>query len=97
MTKHPYLLDREKTALLVIDVQEKILRVMHSPETVLSNTVKLIKGFSVLNLPVYYTEQYPKGLGCTVSDISNLIDKPSIQKMTFSCCGDGDLLQQLSE
>lgn len=43
----------------------KILAVMQNPEEVINNTLKLIKGFKVLNIPIFYTEQYPKGLGST--------------------------------
>lgn len=62
MKRHPQLLKREKTALLVIDVQQKILPVIHEWETVVNNTLKLINGFKVMNISIYYTEQYPKGL-----------------------------------
>jgi len=87
-----YLLKREKCALLIIDIQERILPVMQNPEGVVSNAVKLIKGFKTLEIPVSYTEQYPKGLGSTASEIKDeLKDLEGVQKMTFSCSGAGDL------
>jgi len=80
------------TALLVIDIQEKILPVIHNHQKILENTVKLIKGFKILGLPVYYTEQYPIGLGSTVSIIKDeLVDIASVEKMSFSCSGAGSL------
>jgi hypothetical protein len=54
------LLKSEKTALLIIDIQERILPVINNYQMVVDNTIKLIKGFKVLNLPIYFTEQYPK-------------------------------------
>ena len=63
------ILDRKKTALLIIDIQERILGVMQNPDRVVSNTIKLIKGFKILNSPIFYTEQYPKGLGSTFPEI----------------------------
>lgn len=92
------LLKKENTALLIIDIQERILPVMLSPGSVVENTIKLIKGFKVLGLPVFYTEQYPKGLGNTASLIlDELKNINAIQKMTFSCYGAGNLFRELKE
>ncbi len=57
------LLTIDKTALLIIDIQERIIRVINEYETVVENTIKLIKGFKALGIPIYYTEQYPKRIG----------------------------------
>ena len=82
------LLSIETSTLLIIDIQEKILPVIHQNETVVENTIKLIKGFRVLGLPIYYTEQYPKGLGETVSLIKDELEsKEPVQKLSFSCSG----------
>ena len=67
MKRNPIILKKETTALLIIDLQERILPVIRNYETVLENTVKLIKGFKAMQLPIYFTEQYPKGLGPTSS------------------------------
>lgn len=92
------ILDRTKTALLVIDIQEKILGVMQHPEAVISNTIKLIKGFKILGSPIYITEQYPRGLGSTNSDIAKELEGITpIQKMSFSCCGAENLFSDLKE
>lgn len=94
--RNPRVLDRSKTALLVIDIQEKILAVMNSPEEVVSNTVKLVQGFKTLSIPIYYTEQYPKGLGATARELkSELEGQEAIEKMTFSCSGAGELFSIL--
>jgi isochorismate hydrolase len=96
MKRNPIILKKETTALLVIDLQERILPVIRNYEIVLENTIKLIKGFKVLQLPIYYTEQYPKGLGPTSQKIlSELEGYSAIQKMSFSCSGAENLFDEL--
>jgi nicotinamidase-related amidase len=90
------LLVAERAALLIIDIQERIIRVINEYETVIENTIKLIKGFKTLQIPIYYTEQYPKGLGPTVEAIqTELSGKTAIQKLSFSCSGADDLFIDL--
>jgi len=92
------LLKSEKTALLIIDIQERILPVINNYQRVLDNTMKLIKGFKIIGLPIYYTEQYPKGLGPTVSSITEeLGDLKPFDKMSFSCSGAGDLFEEFKK
>ncbi|MGQ9643647.1 MAG: hydrolase [Ignavibacterium sp.] len=96
MKRHPIILKKETSALLIIDLQEKILPVIRNVDIVIENTIKLIKGFKTLNLPIYFTEQYPKGLGPTSSKIlSELKGYNAIQKMSFSCFGAEDLFTEL--
>src|SRR5574340_82062 len=98
MNRHPKILNREKTALLVIDIQERILPVILEYQRVVDNSIKLINGFKILNLPIYYTEQYPKGLGPTEPKIKSALEQTeAIQKMTFSCCGAGNLFNDLKD
>jgi nicotinamidase-related amidase len=88
LERNKKILTREKTALLLIDIQEKILAVMNEPEQVIKNSLILIKGFKALNIPIFYTEQYPKGLGQTTPAILKELEGLSvIQKMSFSCSG----------
>jgi isochorismate hydrolase len=89
------LLKLEKTGLLIIDIQERILPVINNHQLVVDNTLKLIKGFKVLSLPIYFTEQYPKGLGPTTKPILDELDniKP-FDKMSFSCSGAGELFDE---
>ena len=96
--RNPLILDKTQTALLIIDIQEKILAVMQSPESVVTNTIKLIKGFKILGSPIYITEQYPKGLGSTQKDIANeLGNTKAFQKMSFSGAGAENLFSELKE
>ena len=84
----------EKTALLVIDVQEKLIPAIHEKDDLLLNVLKCIKAANILEMPVVYTEQYPKGLGITVAEIrEDLDDAPVYEKTDFSCCGSKGLLK----
>jgi len=96
MNRHPQILQREKSALIVIDIQEKLLPVIYESDRVVDNAIKLINGFKILNSPIYFTEQYPKGLGPTDSRIkSALEERTAIHKMSFSCFGADNLFEEL--
>ena len=83
----PSPLTAENTALVLIDVQEKLFAAMPNKEKLLRNLVKLIRGLQVLAVPVVLTEQYPKGLGPTLAEIKALFpDLKPIEKLGFSCC-----------
>ena len=86
----------ENTLLLVIDVQEKLFRVMPEKETLLQNLSKLIRGCRLLGVPVLVTEQNPVGLGPTVPEIAALVpDAAKATKFDFSCCSDIGFIEQL--
>ena len=95
MKRNSIILKKETTALLIIDMQERILPVIRNYELVLENTLKLIKGFKAMHLPIYFTEQYPKGLGPTSQKIiGELEDYTAFQKMSFSCSGAENLFDE---
>ncbi|HVP61271.1 MAG TPA: isochorismatase family protein [Myxococcaceae bacterium] len=87
----PQQLARDDTALLVVDVQERLAAAME-PEAVtrmLGRLGALIEGARALGLPIVVTEQYPKGLGHTVAAIrERLGDLPVIEKLKFSALDD---------
>jgi nicotinamidase-related amidase len=90
------MLNIEKTALVIIDVQEKLSRVMHEKEKLFENLQRLIKGIQILGIPIIVTEQNPNGLGPTVPEIAPLlIDSKPVTKFSFSCCGEKPFLRQL--
>lgn len=83
---HTFKLDRGYSALVVIDVQEKLLPAIHDWESVLAATVNMVKFAKTLNVPIVVTEQYPRGLGPTHGDIASLIEPwHPLEKTTFSC------------
>jgi nicotinamidase-related amidase len=91
------LLKTATTALLVIDVQERLMPVIYEQEKVISEVNKLIKGGSILGVTTLLTEQYPKGLGRTCREVEIWENTPVIEKMTFSCMLSEPVLQTLRE
>ncbi len=82
---HPDILNRENTALVVIDLQEKLLPVMHNREELIQNARKLVQFARMVDIPVVVTEQYPRWLGATMPEIKDLIpDYQPIKKVSFS-------------
>jgi nicotinamidase-related amidase len=73
------------TALLVIDVQDKLMARIPQAAALIRNLAFLIDAARVLKIPVAATEQYPRGLGPTVPELlSRLPERPD--KVAFSCC-----------
>jgi len=92
------MLSADSTALLIIDIQERLFRVMHDREMMQKKAVTLIQGAQMLDLPVILTEQYPKGLGQTIPAITHVLNAyEPIEKQTFSCCNNHDFLQALEK
>lgn len=78
-------LNIEDCLLLVIDIQERLISVIHQHEEVIRNANILLKGMEILGVPVIITEQYPKGLGNTCKEILFGEDTKVMEKITFSC------------
>jgi len=78
------------TALLVVDVQERLLPAMFTEgDTFTRQVLTLVATATELQWPVTYTEQYPKGLGATVPEVADALGAASavrIEKLEFSCC-----------
>ncbi len=81
------LLDASKASLLIIDVQERLLPAMTEPERVVARAMILQKSADMLAVPVTISEQYPKGLGRTVSDLQTN-EARVFEKTAFSCWRD---------
>lgn len=84
----------QQGALLVVDVQEKLMALIPDRTLVTANAVRLVKGARALGLPVWATEQYPTGLGPSVCEITELIPERQ-SKTTFHCCAIPQFLEQL--
>ncbi len=94
---HPKLLDKNKTALVVVDFQEAFRHPINDFAQIAARISIAVRGFQLLNLPVIVTEQYPKGLGRTAEEI--LFSLPPefefIEKTSFSSCGASGFLEKL--
>ena len=96
--RHPNLLRRDDTLLLIVDIQTKLLNVMFEKERLVSNCRKLIKACKLLEIPTVMTEQYPKGMGSTNPQILEVLgDEGAIEKLSFSCCGVSDFNQKIRD
>lgn len=95
-------LDRSRAALVIIDVQEKLMPVIHDRPAITTNIDRLIRGCHILDVPALLTEQYVKGLGATVPEVRRAFEETSgyspIEKSCFSglrCAPFHNALQRL--
>lgn len=91
---HQYRLKVEDTAILVVDMQEKLLPKIANADEVIRNASFLVNAAKVLGVPVLGTEQYPKGLGPTVEPIRGMLTNVW-EKQTFSAVDEGGALEYL--
>lgn len=87
------LLDPARSVLVVIDLQGKLVRLVHRPELVLEATRRLLRLAELFSVPVVLTEQYPRGVGPTEGTIRAAFDALSgpaffLEKTAFGCCAD---------
>lgn len=83
--RSPHLLARETSALLVVDIQEKLIPAIDSSANVVAKSKQLTEAAAILGVPILVSEQYPRGLGKTVDalDLSNA--EVVEEKSMFSC------------
>lgn len=86
----------QDTAILVVDMQEKLLPSILHQELVTWNIRRLLDAASVLNVKMLATEQYPKGLGHTTPVLASYFDSIP-EKLAFSCCGVDGLMDATKE
>ena len=93
----PDLLQRDRSALLVIDMQERLMPAIAEGDAVTRAAGILIEASRQLEVPVVVTEQYPKGLGPTVDAIAGRLpnDATVVEKMTFSAARNHDFASRL--
>lgn len=79
-------LDRDRAALIVVDVQEAFAKAVESFDDVVAQTAILVQGAKTLGIPVVVTEQYPRGLGDTVEPVRDALGEatPRLPKTVFS-------------
>ena len=95
---HANLLDSSDAVLVVVDVQDSLLKAIFESERVVRNTVRLIEAAKVFSIPVLVTLQNARRLGdCTDSVAVVLPDNARIDKMCFSCCGNEDFVAALEQ
>jgi nicotinamidase-related amidase len=81
-------LEADRCALIVVDIQEKLLPPIFQKDHLLKNSQLLIRLAGILKIPALVTTQYAKGLGNTAPEIASLLpDAQPIDKQMFSCFG----------
>lgn len=90
--------DRNQSQLVVVDMQTKLSSVMSDHiADVVKNCAILLQSAALLEIPVLFTEQYPKGLGSTLPELSQyMAGKKAVEKTVFSCCRQPAFSRQLS-
>ena len=93
MRIHPH-----HTAVMLIDLQERIVPHMHERRTLVRRAGRLLQGANALELPILVTEQYPRGLGATVKEVAHHLDAAVAKdpKTRFSACSDA-VMRHLGE
>jgi nicotinamidase-related amidase len=87
------LLDVNRSIVVVIDLQGKLMEMVERPGLVIGATRRLLKLAGLFQVPVVLTEQYPKGIGPTHAEVRAAFDdlptpKFFMEKTAFGCCGD---------
>jgi nicotinamidase-related amidase len=94
LPRSPELMSCGDTALLVMDVQERLLPAIADATRLVWNVRRLIDAAKVLGLPIVGTEQYPKGLGPTTAELAERLG-PLPTKLIFSAGGCPEIFEQL--
>ena len=91
------LLERDKSQLLMVDIQERLLPAMSDAALVVNNGGRLLEAARTLAVPVIVSEQYPAGLGHTVPELAKLTPSNAVhEKLEFSCFANAALRTILS-
>lgn len=76
----------DDTALVVVDVQQKLIPLVRGSARIMWNIERLLAGAEILGVSRIATEQYPKGLGSTIESLANCVDETH-EKIAFSAAG----------
>mgnify|MGYP006321878789 FL=1 len=92
------MLYKEETVLVLIDIQGKLAQIVDESDFVVNNIATVVQGVKLLQVPILWLEQYPKGLGPTDERIRvHLTDQQPIEKITFSAYDTEAFVQALEQ
>ena len=92
------MIQKDAAALLVIDLQDNLLKKISVSEAIVAQTVKLIAFAHELDIPIVWTEQYPKGLGPTTESVAAALpDLSPLEKTSFGCFAAAGFAEALKE
>jgi nicotinamidase-related amidase len=83
---------KEDTACVIVDYQERLFPAIAEKDQIAEKAVKLVHGLDVMGVPMFLTEQYPKGLGITIEPLRQALGDKYIPiiKSEFSCFDNKD-------
>lgn len=91
-------LTKENTAAVIIDMQEKLTPHVQNHKDLIERIKILIKGLQALGVPMIVTEQYRKGLGPTIPELTEVLDVGEpLEKMAFSCWDDHEFQKAMDQ
>lgn len=97
MERHPSLANAGDSVLVVIDPQEKLVKMIHNREEVVETISRLLRFAAIFKIPVVLTEHYPQGLGYTVDEVKEaLATYDPVIKRIFSCFGVPEFAEALA-
>jgi nicotinamidase-related amidase len=93
LPRSPELMNREDSALLVVDAQEKLLSIIPGRERIIWNIRRLLDAAAIMEVPAAATEQYPERLSNTVPELRARLG-PAPDKLSFSACVCGEIFER---
>lgn len=92
----------DRSIVVVIDLQGKLVEMVHRPELVVAATKRLMRMADLFGVPVMLTEQYPRGLGATNPELLEVFDalavpKRKFEKVAFGCFAEAGFTELLRE
>ncbi len=83
--------------LLVVDIQGKLAQLVNNSDTLISNTIKLIKSCQLLSIPIVVLEQNPKGLGSTTPELQSALNNyQPLEKYYFNGVAETHIKQKIA-
>ena len=94
LPRSPLLLGKDDSALLIVDVQTKLVNLIEGNQRLVWNNRRLVDAAGIFEIPILATEQYPQGLGGTVPDLAARLNSVCA-KTRFSCGECEELFSEL--
>ena len=90
-------IDREYSALLVIDFQRRLMPAIEQGAAAVANARLLLQAAEMLAVPILFTEHNAGGLGPTVDELADFVKDRVAHKITFDACRMPDFLDRLDD
>jgi hypothetical protein len=81
--RHPFVAKSEDSMLLIVDVQQAMLKVIQTWQETVRRINQLSQAANLLDIPILVTEQYKKGLGETIAEVSSGLAEAPFWKISF--------------